>query len=176
MNEIPDKADGTQGLGVTIYLAARAGWTEIVRKHIQRDPLSVHERGWIGDSSLHGPCHNGHAEIVTMLLDASADIEANEINGYGGKPLHWASGHAPNVVKILLERIALVNSRNENQESDSFGMTPLQMNTLMKDDCVEVAKLLIDAADTTVTHHGKSLVDIAREKNHSHILTLPEKT
>ena len=26
LNEIPDKADGTQGLGITINLAARAGW------------------------------------------------------------------------------------------------------------------------------------------------------
>ena len=65
LNEIPHKADGTQKLGVTINLAARAGWTEIVRKHIELDPLSVHQRGWIGDTPLHWSSHNGHAEIVT---------------------------------------------------------------------------------------------------------------
>jgi hypothetical protein len=26
---------------------------------------------------------------VTMLLDAGAEIDADEINCYGGKPLHW---------------------------------------------------------------------------------------
>jgi ankyrin repeat protein len=58
----------------------RQGWVEIVRKHIERDPLAVHQRGWIGDTPLHWPSHNNHAEIVTMLLDAGAVVEADEIN------------------------------------------------------------------------------------------------
>jgi hypothetical protein len=33
----------------------RQGWVEIVRKHIERDPLAVHQRGWIGDTPLHWP-------------------------------------------------------------------------------------------------------------------------
>jgi hypothetical protein len=48
LEEIPDKAAGTNGLGVAINLAARQGWIEIVRKHIERDPLSLahaRERG-----------------------------------------------------------------------------------------------------------------------------------
>ena len=49
LEEIPDRAAGTNGLGIAINLAAREGWIEIVRKHIERDPLSVHQRGWIGD-------------------------------------------------------------------------------------------------------------------------------
>ena len=35
LNEIPHKADGTQSLGVTIHLAARAGWADFLRKHIK---------------------------------------------------------------------------------------------------------------------------------------------
>ena len=45
LEEIPDKAAGTNGLGVMINLAAREGWTDIVRRHIERDPLSVYQRG-----------------------------------------------------------------------------------------------------------------------------------
>ena len=130
-----EKADGTNKLGATINIAAREGWTEIVRRHIELDPLSVFQRGWIGDSPLHWPSHNGHAEIVTMLLDAGADIEADEINCYGGKPLHWASEHEPHIVKLLLERGANVNSVNRRAESEFFGITPLMMNALMTDDC-----------------------------------------
>ena len=33
LEEIPDKAAGTNGLGVAINLAARRGWIEIVREH-----------------------------------------------------------------------------------------------------------------------------------------------
>jgi ankyrin repeat protein len=175
LNEIPHKADGTQGLGVTINLAARAGWTEIVRKHIELDPLSVHQRGWIGDTPLHWSCHNGHAEIVKLLLDAGADIEADEINCYGGKPLHWASEHEPHIVKILLERGADVNSRNEKVGSDLCGVTPLLMNASMKDDCAEATSLLIaGGADKSATHNGKTAVDIAREKGNVKILAVLE--
>src|SRR5207237_690847 len=145
LNQIPDKATGTNGLGVAINLAARQGWTEIVRKHIAADPLAVHQRGWIGDSPLHWPSHNNHAEIVGLLLDAGAVIEADEINCYGGKPLHWASEHAPDTARLLLERGAEVNSRNRRSESEFHGVTPLIMNATQTDDCAEVTELLIAA-------------------------------
>jgi len=173
INEIPKKAAGTNGLGVTVNLAARLGWTDIVRKHIERDPLAVHYRGWIGDTPMHWACHNGHAEIVSMLLDAGAEIEADEINCYGGKPLHWASEKQTQVVKLLLERGAKVDSLNTLEDSTYFGITPLGMNTLMPDDCAEVTRTLIDAgADTSVTFNGKTLIQIAEEKRNAKILAV----
>lgn len=104
LNEIPMEADGTQGLGVTINLAARAGWTEIVRKHIEKDPLSVHQRGWIGDTPLHWPCHNGHTDIVTMLtrllLEAGADPTIKHL---GKTALQIAKGKKNDKVTAVLE-------------------------------------------------------------------------
>ena len=166
LEEVPDKAAGTNGLGVAINLAARQGWVEIVRTHIERDPLAVHQRGWIGDTPLHWPSHNNHAEIVTMLLDAGAEINADEINCYGGKPLHWASEHAPATVRVLLDRGADVNSRNRKEDSEFHGMTPLIMNATQKDDCSEVTELLITAgADiAAVDANGKTALDHARER------------
>jgi ankyrin repeat protein len=137
LNEIPDKAAGTNGLGVTVNLAARQGWIDIVRKHVAADPLSVHQRGWIGDTPLHWPAHNNFVEIVGVLLDAGAEIEADEINCYGGKPLHWASEHAPGAVRLLLERGANVNARNLKAGSEFFGMTPLIMNATQKGTAVK---------------------------------------
>jgi ankyrin repeat protein len=166
LEEIPDKAAGTNGLGVAINLAARQGWIEIVRKHIERDPLSVHQRGWIGDSPLHWPSHNNYTEIISVLLDAGADIEADEINCYGGKPLHWASEHAPAAVRVLLDRGAAVNSRNLKADSEFYGMTPLIMNATQKNDCAEVTELLINAgADiAAVDANGKTALAHARER------------
>lgn len=51
----------------------------------------------------------------------------------------------PAVVSLLLERGADVNSINQREESDFYGITPLMMNALMKDDSAEVTRLLIDA-------------------------------
>ncbi len=166
LEEIPDKAAGTNGLGISINLAARQGWADLVRRHIERDPLAVHQRGWIGDTPLHWPAHTNYAAIVTILLDAGADIEADEIRCYGGKPLHWASEHAPAAVRVLLDRGANVNSRNTRSDSQFLGMTPLIMNATQKDDCSEVTEYLIqagadlNAADAT----GKNALTHARQR------------
>lgn len=163
--EIPGKAAGTNGLGVALNLAARLNWTDIVRKHIEADPLAVHQRGWIGDTPLHWPSHNGYVEIVELLLDAGAAIEADEINCYGGKPLHWASESEPGTTEVLLGRGAEVDSRNIKSDSDFFGFTPLIMNASQKDDCAEVTELLIAAgADVNAKDaRGRTALDLAVE-------------
>jgi ankyrin repeat protein len=165
LDEIPDKAHGTNGLGVTINLAAREGWADIVAEHIRRDPLAVHQRGWIGDTALHWPSHNNHAHIVAMLLDAGAVIDPDECNWIGGKPLHWASEHAPDSVRVLLGRGANVNSRNTRPGSKFFQMTPLMWNATQKDDCSEITEILIEAGAeiNAVDAAGKTALDHARE-------------
>ena len=168
LQEIPEKADGTNKLGVTINLAARQGWLDIVRKHIAADPLSVFQRGWIGDTPLHWPAHNGSVEIVEALLDAGAELEADETNCYGGKPLHWASEHEPRTVDVLLRRGADVNSRNRKADSKFYGMTPLIMNASQNDDCAEATELLIAAgADVGAKDaKGRTALDYASEGKH----------
>lgn len=165
LKEIPDKADGTNKLGITLNLAAREGWIDLVQKHLEADPLAVHQRGWIGDTCLHWPSHNNYVEILNLLLDAGADIEADENNWIGGKPLHWASEHAPGCVEVLLQRGAKVNSRNEMPGTKFYGMTPLIMNATQKDDCAEVCALLLDGgADIHAKDDaGKTALDWAQE-------------
>jgi serine/threonine-protein phosphatase 6 regulatory ankyrin repeat subunit B len=135
----------TYGLGIDVNLAARNGWLELVRSHVRKDRLAVHRRGVIGETPLHWAGHNGFVEIVRVLLDAGADIEADEIGCFGGKPLHFASEHEPEVVRLLVERGADVNSRNVLPGGDFEGATPLIMNAQQHNDCAECAEILIEA-------------------------------
>lgn len=106
-----------------------------------------------------------------MLLDAGASIEADEINWVGGKPLHWASEHAPACVELLLQRGAMVDSRNIKRDSECCGMTPLIMNATQKNDCAEVTELLLGAgADPSARDaKGKTALDYATERGHQRV-------
>jgi len=156
----------TYGCGIDIVLAARLGMLGRVKMHVDRDPLAVYRRGCIGESVLHWPAHNGYVEVVTYLLDHGALIDADEIGLYGGKPLHWASEHAPNCVRLLLERGADPKSRNL-LPNEFEGFTPLHMMASQRDECIECAQLLIDAgADPRARDlRGRTPEDVAREGN-----------
>lgn len=163
LDEIPDKAAGTLGIGVTCNLAGRQGWIKQVRMHLERDPLAVHQRGWIGDTPLHWPSHNGYLEIVELLLAHGADPNVEENNWIGGTPVHWA---AEREVKIL-ERLAAaggdMNARVTRPGSHHLGATPLIWCAKQRDDCAEAASALLSlGADPVLTDaEGKTALDYA---------------
>ena len=109
-----------------------------------------------------------------MLLDAGADIEADEIGWIGGKPLQWASEHEPATVRLLLERGADVNARNIIKDSMFFEFTPLIMNASQKNDCSEVTEILLNAgADIKATDaQGKTALDHAMALKNEHITSV----
>ena len=157
---------------MTCNLAARQGWIDLVRSHIERDPLAVHQRGWIGDTPLHWPSHNGFIEIVRLLLDRGADPNAHEINWIGGTPLHWASERHPDIVRILIASGARVNERVTRPGSDHLGATPLIWCARQKDDSGAVAEALLQAgADSTLRDaKNRTAEDWALSRNNTRIL------
>lgn len=171
LKEIPDKADGTNHLGVTINLAGREGWIDIVRKHIEVDPLSVHYRGWIGDTPLHWPAHNGYIDIVRLLLDHGADPRQHEINWIGGTPLHWASERHGDICQMLIDAGADVNARVVQPGSSHLGGTPLHWCARQKDDCAEAIRVLLkNGADASLKDaFDKTALQYAQEMSHPRV-------
>ena len=164
------QGDPTYGLGIDVNSAARFGWTDIVARHLSRDPLSVHRRGVVGETPLHWSAHNNHVAVVELLLAAGAAIEADEVGLYGGKPLHWAAEHAPECVALLLAAGADPNSRNL-MPSEMLGYTPLIMCARQRNDCDECIRLLLagGADPSLVSADGQTALRLAEELGHSKV-------
>ena len=65
-----------------------------------------------GESPLHCAAFGGHVEIVRLLCDHGADIEAQDNGGW--RPLQYAAinGHISVVKELVEERNAEINVRN----------------------------------------------------------------
>ena len=100
-------------------------------------------RGWIGDTPLHWPAHNGHIEIVRLLLEHGADPTQHEINWIGGSPLHWASEREPEICQMLIDAGAEVNARIDRPGSSHLGGTPLHWCARQPEDCGKAIEVLL---------------------------------
>lgn len=91
-----------------LMIAALKGQADIVRKLIARD-AHVSKPGW---TALHYAATGGHVEIIEILLEEHAFIDAESPNKT--TPLMMAAKYgSPAAVKVLLEAGADPDARNE---------------------------------------------------------------
>ncbi|RAR13708.1 ankyrin repeat-containing protein [Stemphylium lycopersici] len=92
-----------------LHLAASAGLTSSVMR-LLKEGCDIDEIDQSGNTPLYKTSLNGHLDIVQLLLDADADVNAQ--GGYYGNALQAASweGHEQ-IVKILLNEGAKVNAQ-----------------------------------------------------------------
>lgn len=91
-----------------LMMAALKGHTSLAARLIARD-ADVNKPGW---APLHYAATGGHLEIMQMLLDQHAFIDAQSPNGT--TPLMMAAHYGtPEAVKLLLDAGADIRMRNE---------------------------------------------------------------
>jgi ankyrin repeat protein len=119
--------------------AVKSGNTQKVAEMLQQDRSLIGVRDLDSSTPLHWAAWKGHAEIVQILLDAGADMQAKNENGHwGNTPLHAAAhGNQAAAARVLIASGADVNAK------DSFGQTPLAHTAIHK--ATAAAKALKEA-------------------------------
>ena len=123
-------------LSKEIIKTAKAGQAARVKELLATDKSLINARDKDGSTPLHCAVWKGHEQVVAVLLEAGADVNAhNENDHWGTTPLH-AAAHAnqPAIAQLLIERGADVNAR------DREGRTPMFHTTFHK--AKAVAKVL----------------------------------
>ncbi|OLL31383.1 hypothetical protein BTH42_12220 [Burkholderia sp. SRS-W-2-2016] len=110
-----------------LMMASLAGDLNIVNQLIAKD-AEVNKKGW---APLHYAAANGHDDIVKVLLDHSAYVDAGSPNGTTPLMMAARGGHI-STVKLLLDNGADLNVKNQ------IGMTALDFaKTYKEPDVVE---------------------------------------
>jgi len=135
-----------------IYNAAVFGKYDRVRAILAADPDAVHACDQYGFTALHGVAGEDHPDMIWLLVDAGADV--NAANEMGHTPLHFAAN--ADAVRALVAAGADVNARSRD------GSTPLHLAVEAPGGVGAVEALLAaGAAVDAVNARGRTPLDIA---------------
>jgi hypothetical protein len=102
----PEKPDA-----VPLYYAARLGFRDLAEHLVAEHPEHVNARGGREETPMHVAAHEGHADILSLLLDHGADVDGRGL--VNNTPLHRASvGGKVEAGQCLLDRGADIHARS----------------------------------------------------------------
>ena len=125
--------------------ASHDGQTDIVRYLASLPAVDLNRHGLDNYTSLHFAVKEKHADVVQVLIDAGADIQAKDCDGRS--PLHVACGSGPlAIVKMLIEAGADIRA------TDSDRTTCLLLAS--HDGQTEIVRYLASLPAVDLNHRG----------------------
>ncbi|KAG7261702.1 hypothetical protein CRUP_008032, partial [Coryphaenoides rupestris] len=149
-----------------LVIEAAHGSASKVRELVQKYPDKVDIKNQ-GKTALQVAAHQGHLEVVRVLLQASSSVEVKDEDG--DTALHYtAFGNQPEIARLLLSQGASVNQLNSSTCTalhDSYGDTPLH-DAIAKDfrGIMETLVLVPNIDFTQQNHRGFNLLHHAALK------------
>jgi ankyrin repeat protein len=120
-----------------LYYAAKFGLRDFAEYLITEHPEHVNARDGTDETPIHAAADAGHANIISLLIEHGADMEAGSWVVNDGTPLHRATLRGRlEVGQYLLDRGADINARNR------IFFTPLILAVF--EGHVEFARMLLD--------------------------------
>jgi uncharacterized protein len=142
------------GVEPNIFEAAATGRVERVRELLKQQPELAHDYSSDGWTALH--LNFGNLEVVKLLLESGADINAVSKNKFVATPLQGAAAAKRlDVARLLLTHGAKVNTRGEGGDSP--------LHEVAANGQIEFARLLLEhGADVNAKDDdGKTPLTIA---------------
>ena len=128
-----------------LHIAACFGQTETVRYLVGLPFVDMNHRDGINRTALGLAVDEEHTDIVQVLMDAGADIDTQ--NNEGWSPLHSACGSgALDVVKMLVRAGAKVSATNDEGETC--------FNRAARCGHTEIVRYLAGLPEVDVNHRG----------------------
>jgi len=156
------------GVELNVFEAAAVGDADRVKHLLRTKAANATDYNTDGFHPLGLAAFLGHADVVKVLLDVGADVQAPSRNPMRVTALHSAvadGGHR----EIALALIAAGADPNAKQR---HGWTPLHGAAHSGDRAV-VEALLAAGADRSLTNdEGRTAADIARERGHADLAAL----
>jgi len=114
-----------------MFKAVKTGDAAKVRELLAANPELAHIRDGDQSTPLHYAAWKGYPEIIDLLADAGADLQAhNENSHWGTTALHAAAhGNRPTAAAALIRRGADVNALKSTGEGRPLGETKVHNAT-----------------------------------------------
>lgn len=160
------------GVEPGLHEAAAIGDIGRVRAALERDPSQLDTDSPEGFTPLALAAHFGHLEVMRLLIDRGADVNRVATHRLAVTPLHAALfGRQVDAALLLIERGADVTLARGGSGMKRAGWTPLHYAAGMGFSTL-VQPLLDRGADPSRSdEEGKTPLDVARDADHSDIVT-----